>query len=218
MINTLIATILTPLVLGFIGPTPQANSQPADKVLAVKQFSLDDRYAVSSVNEVFKKNILLNLAYMDKSVVTKQDINWDNILQPFHSEFELKPNETFAYHDQVLPEYQGKVAVTTHTTFGATDGYVSDGYLFGDGVCHLASLINWVAQEAKLNVQVTKNHDFAIIPDVPKEYGVAIFADPNNPNTGANRNLYITNNLDHNVKFSFDYENDELKVVVTEVS
>jgi hypothetical protein len=157
----------------------------------------------------------LNLAYLDQTVTKKDDINWDEVEKSFHFEFTLKPGETFAYHDVVRKEYEGKVVKTTNAHFGPAEGFVSDGYLFGDGVCHLASLINWVAQDANLDVLVTKNHDFAAIPEVPKQYGVSIYANQAD-GAGANNNLYVTNSKDHEVKLHFDYQNDELKVFITE--
>lgn len=219
MMQNLIATIVT-LMLSFNTATKNVDQyvqRSPDVILATREFSLEDRYRVSSVNEVFKKNILLNIAYMRGSVEKKSDINWSNIEQPFHYEFTLKPNETFAYHDDVLQEYDDSVVKTTKAHFGPREGFVSDGYLFGDGVCHLASLINWVAQDAALQVKVTKNHNFAAIPDVPQKYGVSIYTNEGVKGSGARNNLYITNNKEHDVRFHFEYdENQELKVYVTE--
>ena len=187
------------------------------RVLAQRQFSLENRYAVASVNEVFKKNILLNLAYLNKTVIQKKDIDWNRIEQSTNFSFTLKPGEVFAYHDHVLPEYNGKVAVTTNAHFASQEGFVSDGYLFGDGVCHLASLMNWAAQDAGLEVLVTKNHNFAAIPDVPKQYGVSIYTNVADKNSGTRNNLYITNNRNHDVVFHFEYTEDlTLNVFVTE--
>jgi len=217
MIALLVTALFTHLSLGFNAPT--VNSIPAvptENIVSERKFSLDDRYTVKSVNEVFKKNILLNLAYLNGSVTKKQDINWDKIENPFHFTFTLKPGQVFAFHDSVLKEYEGKVVKTTHAHFGGPEGFVSDGYLFGDGVCHLASLINWAAQDAHLGVLVTKNHNFAVIPEVPKTYGVSIYTDPEVKGSGAHNNLYVTNTKDHAVTFHFDYENDELKVSVGE--
>lgn len=183
-------------------------------ILAEREFSMDYRYRVQSVSDIFKDNILLNLAYLNGKVTSANQVNWTEIDKPFTFTMTLKPNETFAYHDKVLPEYQGKVAFTTNTSFGKSDGYKTDGLLYGDGVCHLASLISWAAKDAKLTVKAPSNHDFAAIPEVPKAEGVAIYYDPNNQSKSANENLYITNNQSKPVDFIFSYQGGKLKVSV----
>ena len=183
-------------------------------VIASRQFSMEYRYHAKSVSDIFKDNILLNLAYLNGTVTKASDINWAEIEKPFSFKFTLNPNETFAYHDQVLPEYKGKVKLTTNSTFGKSDGYKSDGLLYGDGVCQLASLISWAAKDAKLAVKAPSNHDFAAIPEVPKSQGVAIYYDPNNKSKGPYENLYITNNQAKPVDFIFDYKDGMLKVTV----
>lgn len=145
-------------------------------------------------------------------------IDWSKIEAPFHYEFTLEPGKTFAFQDVVFDKYSGKVEKTTNAHFNAQEGFKSDGYLFGDGVCHLASLINWAAKEANMDVEAPTKHDFAVIPDVPKEYGVAIYNAPGAVQTDASENLYITNNKANPVKFSFDYNGKDLKVAVIEES
>jgi hypothetical protein len=196
----------------------QAQTKPKENILATREISLEYRYPSPRVSDVFKDNILLNIAYLDGRVSDAEDIDWTKIDQSFKSEFTLKPNETFAYHDAVLPQYEGKVAVTTKAHFNSQDGFKTDGYLYGDGVCHLASLINWAAREAKLEVVSPANHDFANIPEVPKEYGVAIYYNPANKAVGARENLYITNNKDKPVNFVFEYKDGKLTVSVTTLS
>src|SRR3989338_7446463 len=78
------------------------------QVLASHEISLENRYSVKSVSEVMKDNILLNLAYLDGKVKTKNDINWDEVKRPFTLEFRLNPNQVFAFHDDILKEYEGK--------------------------------------------------------------------------------------------------------------
>lgn len=209
--NNLAVSIATALLL-IVSPKTSLLNEKAD-VVAEHQFSLDNRYHVPSVNEVFKKNILLNLAYLAGQVTKKQDINWDNVLKFTHTEFTLQPGQVFAYHDNLLKQFQGKVSVTTKASFDASDGFVTDGYLYGDGVCHLASIINWVAKDAGLETLAPHNHDFAVIPEVPKQYGVGIYKAPDG---GAESNLYITNTKDVPITFHFNVENDELQVYVTE--
>lgn len=177
-------------------------------VLGERAFSLDDRYWNAYVTKVFKDNILLTMAYLSGKVSKGEKIDWDAIRKPFSYDFVLKPGEVFAFHDTLLPEYTGKVVKTTGVDFGAGEGFVSDGELYGDGVCHLASLIGWAARDAKLDVVAPTNHNFARIPDVPAKYGVAIYAG------NAAQNLYVRNNFDKPVKFVFTYKDDVLHVSI----
>ena len=208
MIQNLFASILLAI-------TTHQALQPNQIVLSEHSFSMANRYKVESVNQVFKKNMLLNLAYLDGTVTSKKDIDWAKIDAPIHTSFTLKPGETFAYHEDILAKYDN-VTVTTKANFNASDGFLSDGYLFGDGVCQLASLINWVAQDAHLEVYVPKNHDFAAIPDVPREYGVSIYVNPTSKGSGANNNLYVTNTTGHDIEFHFDYSEGILRVYTTQ--
>ncbi len=84
------------------------------EILASREMNMEYRYPVPSVSEVFKDNILLNIAYLDGRVSDATEINWDEIDKPFHSEFTLQPNQSFAFHDAILPEYKDKVVVTTN--------------------------------------------------------------------------------------------------------
>lgn len=190
-----------------------------DRTLASHQFSLNSRYAaVESVNSVMKDNILLSLAYMNGNVKSTQDINWSEIEKPAHYQFKLEPNQTFAFHDDVLSEYSGKVSKTTNARFNFQEGFKSDGYLFGDGVCHLASLIYWVAKDAGLSALAPTNHDFMDIPEISKEYGVSIFSNPYSKGSNSQQNLYVTNNKNKAIIFKFDYSENKLKVSVVEVN
>lgn len=181
--------------------------------LAQHEISLSNRYPNFWVNEVFKDNILLNLAYLRNPELPNPP-NWDEAKKPFIFEFRLEPNQTFAFHDDILEKYQGKVSQTTNAHFNYSDGFRSSGYLFGDGVCHLASLIYWVAIEAGLEAEAPTNHDFRTIPDVPKEYGVSIYNNPYSKGSNTRQNLYITNNKDHSISFKFEYDGDLVKVSV----
>lgn len=202
------------LLIALISGTPKPQVLGASSVaLASHSFSLEHRYDVPSVNTVFKDNILLTVRYMNGDVKGKADINWEEVVKPFHSEFTLKSGEVFAFHDQILPEYAKGVVKTTNAHFNYADGFKSDGYLTGDGVCHLASLIYWAAKDAGLTAVYFAKHDFAKINEVPKEYGVSIRSDPGNFANGSRQNLYITNNLDNPVTFAFD--NDGVNLTVT---
>ncbi len=217
MIGNFATTIIAVLIMSVTNSTGQFTAQdPKNRVIGQKQFSMRDRYPVESVNEVMKKNILLDLAYMNGIVTKKSEINWDKITSAFHFEKTLKPGQVFAFHDIVRGEYSDKVAFTSNSHFNASDGYVSDGYLFGDGVCDLASLINWAALDASLTTFVPKDHrSVAQIPGIPDEYGVSIYANPTS-GAGSNNNLYVTNDKDHEVKFHFDFDGVNLKVSITE--
>lgn len=187
-------------------------------LLASHEMSLSNRHADNFVNEVFKKNILLNLAYLDGRVSRASDIRWDEITNPFKFQFKLDQGQTFAYHPDIKARYKETLVKTTNAHFNAEEGFKNDGYLFGDGVCHLASLINWVAQEAGLQVEAPTNHNFAPIPDIPKEFGVSIFANPYLHGSNTLQNLYITNNRSKPVAFRFEYQNNKVRVSVTQLN
>ncbi|MCL5784359.1 MAG: VanW family protein [Patescibacteria group bacterium] len=214
--------IIFPLTLGsLLGQNHNQNLIPLpsrEHLVAQKEMPLNDRYSNGFVNDVFRDNILLNLAYLSGRVTNASDIKWDEITKPFTFEFKLEPNKTFAFHSDVEDQYKASLVKTTNAHFNAQEGFKTDGYLFGDGVCHLASLINWTAKEAGLSVEAPTSHDFANIPDVPKEYGVSIYSNPGSTGSNALQNLYITNNKSKPVAFRFQYQNDKLKVSVVELN
>jgi vancomycin resistance protein YoaR len=135
---------------------------------------------------------------------------------PSTYEVVIKPGETFAFHDDVNPLYSGKLVATTNAHFNAVEGFKSDGYLVGDGVCHFASLINWAARDAGLTVIAPTNHDFANIPQVPKQYGTSIYYTPGEPSVNQMQNLYVVNNKKKPVRMVFNYKNNNLSVAVYE--
>lgn len=219
MKDQIITTIMAAMFMVSGQPTPGVQSPvPAvqEKVIGERSMSLETRYANQWVNDVFKDNILLNVAYISGKVSKASDINWDEIRKDSTSEIILNPGEVFAYHDDVLPEYQGKTIKTQPSRFGASDGYRSSGLLYGDGVCHLASLINWAARDAGLTVVSKVNHDFANIPEVPREYGTSIYATGGKSINGQMQNLYIENTKDHPVRIVFTYADKVLKVSIEE--
>jgi hypothetical protein len=183
--------------------------------LAQKTMSLNKRYGNTYVNDVFKDNILLSLAYMDGRVHNKSDINWSEIEKPSVYKIELHQGEVFAFHEYILPEYKDKRIMTTNAHFSSYEGFLSDGYLVGDGVCHLASLIKWAAKDAGLSVLAPTNHDFAYIPEIPKEDGVSIYTMPDQPSASSQQNLYIENTFDKPVIFAFDYTNGNLSLTIS---
>lgn len=198
-----LAAMLT--VSQMVSPLPQTHE------LASHEMSLEARYY-----PVQKENILLNLAYMDGRVKSKSDINWGEIQKPFKYEFKLEPAKTFAFHDDVLPEFKDSLVKTTQAHFMYDEGFVSAGFLVGDGVCHLASLIYWAALDAGLKAEAPTNHNFMAIPEIDRQYGVSIYANPASKGSNTKQNLYITNNKDKTITFKFDYNGDKLKVSISE--
>jgi hypothetical protein len=217
MITTQVSTLLIISQLAFsqvAGAMPTINPEPQKVVLSERAISLNKRQVNKPLNDIYKDNILLNMAYM-RGVVSKEvPLDWDVIRAPFTYEFTLKPGESFAYHNLVLPEYQNKPVYAAGTHFGGSEGYKYDGRLYGMGVCHSASVINWAAKDAGLKVLAPTNHDFFPINEVPKEHGVAIYADPGATGVSAKQNLYITNNKESDVVFQFNFDGDNLKVSV----
>lgn len=210
MLGTIISFLLLPF---FIQGQPHvANPEP----IAVREFSLEKRYEDSFVNDVFRDNILLTLKYLTLEEINPKKINFERVRKPFDYKIVLKPRETFAFHDDVLPEFEGKIAKTTNAHFNGQEGFRSSGFLVGDGVCHLASLLYWVAREAGLETFAKVNHNFANIPQVPREYGVSIYAYPGKQYSDQMQNLYITNNRDHQIAFEFAYDGQNLKITVVE--
>lgn len=221
--NSLVSRLISALVLtvvlgGFIVTMPKPEVKRPETVLAKRSFSMEKRYGNEFVNNVFKDNILLNAAYIAGNMKVSASPDWKTIEKPFTGSIVLKPNETFAYHKDVLPEYKGKPVKALDLHFGADQGFKSDGYLMGDGVCHLASLINWAARDAKLDVVSPTNHDFATIAQVPREYGVAIYNMPGNEAGNAQQNLYVTNTTDKPIAFKFSFDGENLAVSVVEHS
>jgi hypothetical protein len=167
-------------------------------VRSERSFSLTDRYPDKEVNDVFRFNILHTLDLMNSKTYS----------------FTLNPGEVFAFHEDVLPQFQGRIVQTMRAHFNYADGFKSDGYLSGDGVCHLASLMYWAAKDAGLAALAPTNHDFATIPEVPKEYGVSIFYNPATHEANEKQNLYITNTFDTTVRFAFVVDATNLTVKV----
>lgn len=193
-----------------VGQVYSANGN----LLSERKMSLKTRYADSHINGVFKDNILLTLNYLAGKEIDPKNIDWNAVQNSARYELVLEPGEVFAYHDDVLPEYRGKVIKTTNARFGAGQGFRSSGYLYGDGVCHLASLINWAAKDAGLKVDSRVSHDFANIPEVPKVYGTSIVTTGTSSLNAQMQNMYIENTFDKPVTFVFNYENAELSVSI----
>lgn len=206
--------ILMALAFMSIVATQSAGTFANAQLLSDKQYSLADRYSNSYVNTIFDQNILLTLAYMRGVVKNGEPVNWEHVKADFTYTMVLQPGKTFAFHDDVLPQYRNSLVATTNAHFDSTQGFVSDGWLVGDGVCHLASFMHVAAKAAGLSVLAPTPHNFAAIPDVSREDGVAIYYTPNDPAASALQNLYITNNFDMPVAFVFTYQNNALDIRV----
>ncbi|MBI3486172.1 VanW family protein [Candidatus Daviesbacteria bacterium] len=167
-------------------------------------------------SDIMADNILLTLDYLNSSSVDPEDINWDDVRRNREIDFKLMPNETFAFQEDVLPEYQGKIAKTTNAHFNYQEGFKSDGYLVGDGVCHLASLMYWVAKDASLDALAPTNHNFMTIPGISREYGVSIFYSPEAKASNSKQNLYIRNNKPNPILFKFVVNDKNLEASVEE--
>ena len=186
----------------------------ASSVRAERTMSLANRNPDPRVSGVFKDNILLTLNYMDGAISDPTKIDWSAVTKPKTYMLTLNPGEIFSFHEKVLPQFGDKVTKTMRAHFNWTDGFKSDGYLTGDGVCHLASIMYWAARDAGLTTLAPTNHDFANIPEVPKEYGVSIYYDPQSSARSISQNLYITNTFDKPIQFAFAYDGDNLTVRV----
>lgn len=214
--NTL--TIISILTVQLFNTASAILLNSKEQILSVKEISLNKRYGVKSVNDVFRDNILLNIAYLKGTAVDPKNIKWEEIQKPFEYEFKLNPGETFAFHDDILSSYQEAIVKTTNAHFNAQEGFKTDGYLYGDGVCHLASLIYWAAREAGLESTAPTPHDFMAIPEIPAEYGVSIYSNPENKGANAVQNLYIKNNKAKVVAFKFKYQDQNLKLKISELN
>jgi len=185
-----------------------------ERLLAEHQMSLEDRYDNKAVNDVFKDNILLTLSYLSGRVHNASQINWNQVRSSSRYDLVLQPGEVFAFHGDVLPQYKGRTITTTHANFGPSQGFKTDGFLYGDGVCHLASLITWAARDAGLTVVAPTRHDFAVIPEIPKIYGTSIVTTAGPSLAAETQNLYVENTTDKPVTIVFRNENNSLSVSI----
>jgi hypothetical protein len=202
-IVALISTVLLPACL----PARQASqavmpllspvSETREEVLAEHFLDLNTRSESETINEVFKFNVLHALAF-------------------FGDSFVLEPGEVFAFHDNVLPEFKDFPLKTGWTRYTAKEGYQTILGLPGNGVCHLASLMNWTASDAGLGVVAKVNHNFAPIPEMPKENGTSIKYLPSGSNS-QNQNLYIKNTFDFPVKFVFETSEDSVNLKILKI-
>lgn len=206
----LIATLLhlTVWVKPAVFPKPVLASP-----IASEKLSLTNRYPDKYVNDIFRKNILLALLFLksENKPIKDTDISSE---ATYEYSLRLEPSEVFAFHDDVLPKYAGKVTKTTGAHFNYSDGFYFSGMYYGDGVCHLASLMHKAAKEAGLTVEAPTRHDFAVIPDIEPEYGTSIFYTPGSYEANSLQNLYITNSQSEPVNLVFTYSEDQVKFAI----
>jgi len=69
-------------LLGADNPSSFVSPFVGNYLVVQREMSLDTRYGNKFVNDVFRDNILLNLAYLKGQVSSSKDINWDQITQP----------------------------------------------------------------------------------------------------------------------------------------
>lgn len=196
VLAALISTALAPSPQPLLSPVPVIlNSEAPKEVLAEHQLDLSNRNPSSQINGVFAFNVLHALTYFPETII-------------------LQPGEVFAFHEHVLPEFKDQPLKTGGTLFSTKEGYQTALGLSGNGVCHLASLMNWTASEAGLEVTAKVSHSFAPIPGVPKEFGTSIRTLPASANT-QNQNLYLKNNFDFPVELVFEEIDKNLNFKIT---
>lgn len=189
--------LLTPVSIGDVPMVGQMAGliREEDIVLSLEMLDLSKRYPVTSVSNGFRENILIALDYF-----VFQDIV-----------LELKPGEVFAFHKKgILPEFNESKIISQESDFTTNTGYKVVAGLGGNGVCHLASLINKAASKAGLEVTAPVNHNFAVIEGIEREYGTSI----STRNSPERQNLYVRNNFDYPVKLEFSLENDLLSLKI----
>jgi hypothetical protein len=193
---------VNPMVIGqpsFLTSSPVVVNQS----VASETLDLKTRSPFPSVNEGFGDNILLSLHYLNGEKFSAGQVNWEEIRKPLKVSFMLGPDQVFAFHDLVLPQYQNP-AVTLNSNFSMKDGYKFVAGLPGSGVCHLATLMTWVAKEAGLEVTALASHDFAPVKGIDRKYGTAIMSN------SATQNLYIKNNSGVPLVFEFMASEDSV--------
>lgn len=203
MLNALVSSaltaslLLTPVYGGGVTVAGQAGQLAENpKILASETLDLSNRYPVASVSEGFKENILIAVGYF-------------YIDNP--SGMILKPGEIFAFHKKgLLPEFKDKITVSQDSDFTTNTGYKVVAGLGGNGVCHLASLMNLAASKSGLEVVSPTNHNFAKIPGIDAKFGTSI----STRNSPENQNLYIKNNFDFPVRLQFSLEGNQLGLAV----
>lgn len=219
MLNTIVISaltaslLLTPVGMSDIPAAGRAGTLVAQNkkvILASETMDLSYRYPVESVSKGFKENILVNLYHFSKinSGVDERGTETNNSQVDVPSNFAitLNPGEVFAFHDKISSEFSKDKVITPNSGYGANDGYILISGLYGNGVCHLATLMNYVAQKAGVEVVALTRHDFAAIPGFDREYGTSI----SYGNCPERQNLYIKNNKEYPLDLGFTLAGDNL--------
>jgi len=200
MMEFLAATVMTASLLftnpeSILSPVAGEAGQLSknETVLSSETMDLGSRYHVESISNGFMRNILINVWYL---VGTKPLI--------------LQPGEVFAFHKNILPQFKDEKIVTQESGFNSQDGYVAVAGLYGNGVCHLATLMNWVSSEAGLEVTALASHDFSPVPGIDRKYGTSIRYMPDGSRNSSGQNLYVKNTFDYPVEFKFSLENERV--------
>jgi len=207
---TLISTVVLPAsesATPLLSPLPDYLQYQEKQILANERLDLTMREPSPDANQGYADNILLALHYLKGEVILPVD--WQAIRKPFEVSFTLQPGEVFAFHENVLPEFANPV-MTMNSEFLTTEGYKSVWGLGGNGVCHLASLMNWMASEAGLKVVAKANHSFALIPGISQEYGTSIRSQ------SSSQNLYIINSLNQPVSFWFKTDSQRITLKISQ--
>lgn len=166
------------------------------KVLSRESLDLGDRYPVESISEGFKENILIAVGFLNSS-------NPGGLV--------LRPGEIFAFHNKgILPQFKENKIITQESDFTTNTGYKVVAGLGGNGVCHLASLMNLAASKAGLEVTAPTSHSFAKIPGIESQYGTSI----STRNSPERQNLYIKNTFDFPVRLEFSLDGNLLTMKV----
>jgi len=168
-------------------------------VLSGRTLIFDEFNLGPYADEVLSFNILRYFHYLKGDA---EEFAGGENREPFEGSFVLNPGEVFAYHPEVLEEYRNQVAVTPETNLSMADGYKALEGLPANGVCYSASLFNWVASEAGLEIVAKVNHDFFPVPGVPQEYGTSIYHLAGSHSSRL-QNLYIRNTYDSPVEFRY---------------
>jgi hypothetical protein len=187
-----------PVIISPVAEGAGELAAPQKEVLAEGVLDLSSRNPNKSINEGFKENILVNLDYLYK--------DRDKLI--------LQPGEVFAFHKNIHADFKDAKVVTQESEYRASDGYKLVAGLYGNGVCHLATLMNYVASQAGFEVTAMVSHDFAPVPGIDRKYGTSIKFYPNIGGTSERQNLYIKNTKDCPVEFKFSQEGDLLKFVI----
>lgn len=218
MLNTVVSIILyTTLVINPVNPAVINTAGQAGTLveqnkiqLASEKMDLSYRYPVESVSDGFRENILINLYHFSR-IGADNDYNGVGDIKPQEKVpasfiIMLKPGEVFAFHDKINKEYEKDKVIAPKSGYGAKDGYLLISGLYGNGVCHLATLMYKTAEKANIEVNAPTRHDFASIPGFTREEGTAI----SYGNCPERQNLYVKNNKPYPVELRFDLSGSDL--------